>query len=182
VDTSITKPAANAPPSCRIVARTASTVRSALTVPTAVGSGAVTTQLPSPFPHTVTAVHAVPVPDWAAVSLHVRSAAASHAVVHALQEPAQSVSATLTQASSPSAQSVVAGHAAPVPDWAAVSLHVRSAAASHAVVHRDIKFNSYLYTRGLRGYKVQIYNSLHYTTQSAKLSTFRSSSAQCWFL
>jgi hypothetical protein len=48
---------------------------------------------------------------------------------------------------------------------------------------RDIKFNSYLYTRGLRGYKVQIYNSLHFTTQSAGRGTFShvfSTEYDCW--
>jgi hypothetical protein len=43
----------------------------------------------------------------------------------------------MTQASSPLAQSAAAGHAAPLPDWAVVSVHVRSAASSHALVHAD---------------------------------------------
>ena len=92
-------------------------------------------QSPSPATQSLTAGQAAPSPLCAATSAHTLSAAASHKAVQADQLPTQLVVAM--HSPSPAAQFTAAGHAAPALDRAAVSLHARSPAASHAAVHAD---------------------------------------------
>ena len=81
--------------------------------------------------------HATPVPDGATVCVHVRTGPFSHAAVQADQLPSHATFGMATgQAPSPPLQSgACAGHGAPVPDGAAVCVHVLTALFSHAAVH-----------------------------------------------
>ena len=57
--------------------------------------------------------------------------------MHKDQVPAQSSSTIVAHSPSPSSQSVAAGHSAPAPLRAVVSVKTRAAASSHALVHKD---------------------------------------------
>ena len=89
-----------------------------------------------PFPgkqSAVTVGHAAPFPEGAAVSVQPRASLASQSLVQALQWPTQSV---LTgQPPWPGMQSSASsGHAAPSPLCAVVTMYIRLAAVSHALV------------------------------------------------
>jgi len=97
------------------------------------GGGVGAEHPPSPKTQSDAVGHPAPWPDCAAVSVHVRAAAASQALVHSDHSPAQF---TLGGHSpSPAIQSDGTGHAAPVPDCATASIHVLAAAFSHTGVH-----------------------------------------------
>jgi hypothetical protein len=97
------------------------------------GGGVGAEQSPSPKAQSDAVGHCAPSPDCAAVSVHVRAPACSHAPVHSDHSPAQFTLGG--QLPSPGRQSDGTGHASPVPDCATASIQVLADATSHDAVH-----------------------------------------------